>query len=97
MGAPPYGAQNTIHARTRRVPDISVPITGRSHHDGRSTYGRQRGFSGDSDQALLIETDSQGNIYTTEAWEGKRLQKFVYQGMGSIRRGSDPGVLWPAR
>ena len=43
-----------------------------------------------------IETDSQGNLYTTETWEGKRLQKFVYQGMGRVERGSDQGVLWPA-
>ena len=42
-----------------------------------------------------IETDSQGNLYTTETWEGKRLQKFVYQGMGRVERGSDRGVLWP--
>ncbi len=29
-----------------------------------------------------IATDSQGNIYTTETYTGKRLQKFVYKGMG---------------
>jgi hypothetical protein len=26
-------------------------------------------------------TDSKGNIYTTETYEGKRVQKFVYKGM----------------
>jgi len=31
-----------------------------------------------------IATDSQGNIYTTETYEGKRLQKFVYQGLGPV-------------
>src|SRR5262249_57315242 len=29
-----------------------------------------------------IATDSKGNIYTTETWEGKRLQKFVFKGIG---------------
>ncbi|MEI6718000.1 MAG: hypothetical protein WCL41_06115, partial [Betaproteobacteria bacterium] len=29
-----------------------------------------------------IATDSKGNIYITETYEGKRLQKFVYKGMG---------------
>ena len=29
-----------------------------------------------------IATDSQGNIYTTETYEGKRVQKFVYKGLG---------------
>ena len=41
-----------------------------------------------------IATDSKGNIYTTETYEGKRLQKFVYKGMGSVVAG-EQGVLWP--
>ena len=41
-----------------------------------------------------IATDSQGNIYTTETFEGKRLQKFVYKGMGTIRT-PHQGVVWP--
>src|SRR5215204_646823 len=43
-----------------------------------------------------IATDSKGNIYTTETYEGKRLQKFVAKGVGSVRRGNQ-GVLWPRR
>jgi DNA-binding beta-propeller fold protein YncE len=43
-----------------------------------------------------IATDSDGNIYTTETYEGKRIQKFVYKGMGTVTR-RDQGVLWPAR
>ena len=43
-----------------------------------------------------IATDSKGNIYTTETWEGKRLQKFVYKGMGSVVAGYQ-GVPWPKR
>ena len=31
-----------------------------------------------------IATDSQGNIYTTETYEGKRVQKFVYMGEGPV-------------
>jgi hypothetical protein len=34
-----------------------------------------------------IVTDSQGNIYTTETYEGKRVQKFLYRG-----NRSDPGA-----
>ena len=30
-----------------------------------------------------IATDSKGNIYTTETYEGRRLQKFVYKGIGA--------------
>ena len=43
-----------------------------------------------------IATDSKGNIYTTETWEGKRLQKFVYKGIGNVMA-ANQGVLWPKR
>ena len=42
-----------------------------------------------------IATDSRGNIYTTETYEGKRVQKFVYKGMGSVPRVQ--GTVWPQR
>ena len=42
-----------------------------------------------------IATDSKGNVYTTETYEGKRIQKFVYQGVKDIPA-ADQGVLWPA-
>jgi len=41
-----------------------------------------------------IATDSQGNIYTTETYEGKRVQKFVYMGIGEVPAG-DQGAPWP--
>ena len=40
-----------------------------------------------------IATDSRGNIYTTETYEGKRLQRFVFQGYGTAP--ADQGVVWP--
>jgi hypothetical protein len=42
-----------------------------------------------------IATDSKGNIYTTETYEGKRLQKFVYKGLKRVPR--NQGVPWPVR
>ncbi len=41
-----------------------------------------------------IATDSKGNLYTTETYEGKRVQKFAYKGIGPVAAGSQ-GVLWP--
>ncbi len=41
-----------------------------------------------------LATDSKGNIYTVETYEGKRVQKFVYKGMGPVKK-KDQGVLWP--
>jgi DNA-binding beta-propeller fold protein YncE len=54
------------------------------------TGGRQPGqFYG----VHSIAVDSKGNLYTTETWEGKRLQKFVFRGVGSVT--TDQGVVWP--
>ena len=41
-----------------------------------------------------VATDSKGNLYTTETYEGKRVQKFVYRGLAPVRSPSQ-GVLWP--
>ncbi|MEX0739010.1 MAG: hypothetical protein WD071_06695 [Pseudohongiella sp.] len=43
-----------------------------------------------------IASDSNNNIYTTETYEGKRVQKFVYQGMRDTERGAHTGVPWPS-
>ncbi|HEY4100943.1 MAG TPA: hypothetical protein VGM20_08720 [Gemmatimonadales bacterium] len=43
-----------------------------------------------------IATDSKGNIYTAETYEGRRLQKFNYQGIGPVAKG-DQGVTWPVK
>jgi DNA-binding beta-propeller fold protein YncE len=41
-----------------------------------------------------VATDSKGNIYTAETYEGKRVQKFNYKGVGPIVR-LNRGVVWP--
>lgn len=52
------------------------------------TGGRQPGqFLG----VHSIAVDSKGNIYTTETYTGKRLQKFVFKGMGPAQKGAP----WP--
>ena len=43
-----------------------------------------------------IATDSQGNIYTTETYEGKRVQKFIHRGVGPVNA-MDQGAPWPDR
>jgi hypothetical protein len=42
-----------------------------------------------------IAIDSKGNLYTTETYDGRRLQKFVYKGITSVPR--DQGVVWPGK
>jgi len=41
-----------------------------------------------------IAVDSKGNLYTTETYEGKRLQKFVYKGLRAVTR-KEQGTVWP--
>jgi DNA-binding beta-propeller fold protein YncE len=43
-----------------------------------------------------IATDSKGNIYTTETYEGRRLQRFMYKGIQNVSR-EDQGTVWPAK
>ena len=42
-----------------------------------------------------IATDSQGNIYTTETYDGKRIQKFTFKGLGPVTKAYQ-GTPWPA-
>ena len=42
-----------------------------------------------------IAVDSKGNIFTTETYEGKRVQRFAYQGMKPVER-REQGTPWPA-
>ncbi|MDP6373327.1 MAG: hypothetical protein QF634_12570 [Vicinamibacterales bacterium] len=76
------GVNQRIHILLRDTLEVLT-----SFGDG----GRQPGqFYG----AHSIATDSQGNIYTTETFEGRRVQKFVYTGIGNVPRGHQ-GVVWP--
>ena len=43
-----------------------------------------------------IATDSKGNLYTTETYEGKRVQKFTYKGLAPIAK-MDQGTVWPKK
>ena len=78
------GVNERIHVLRRDTLEILT-----SFGDG----GRQPGqFYG----AHSIATDSQGNIFTTETFEGRRVQKFVYKGIGNVARGHQ-GVVWPTQ
>ncbi|GAB1261265.1 NHL repeat-containing protein [Aurantivibrio plasticivorans] len=43
-----------------------------------------------------IVSDSKGNLYTTETYEGKRVQKFNYKGLKKISA-ENQGVVWPSK
>ena len=78
------GMNERVHILNRETLEVVT-----SFGDG----GRQPGqFYG----AHSIATDSQGNIFTTETFQGRRVQKFVYKGIGSVTRGGYQGVVWPS-
>jgi len=43
-----------------------------------------------------IAVDSKGNIYTTETYEGKRIQKFVYKGEAPVTK-EHQLTVWPTK
>jgi DNA-binding beta-propeller fold protein YncE len=43
-----------------------------------------------------IAIDSKGNLYTTETYEGKRIQRFLYKGLAPVTK-MNQGVIWPSR
>jgi DNA-binding beta-propeller fold protein YncE len=43
-----------------------------------------------------IASDSKGNIFTTETYQGHRVQKFVYKGLAPVTK-TDQGVVWPSK
>ena len=57
------------------------------------SFGSGGRMSGQFFGTHSLEVDSQGNIYTTETFEGKRVQKFRYVGMGNPS--GNVGVPWP--
>ena len=59
-----------------------------------SSFGRGGRQPGEFFGVHSIATDSKDNIYTTETYEGKRVQKFNYKGIGKLKAG-DQGVVWP--
>ena len=76
------GSNHRVYVLDRRSLEVLT-----SFGDG----GRQPGqFIG----VHSIATDSKGNVYTTETYAGKRLQKFVFTGMGAVST-EHQGTLWP--
>jgi NHL repeat len=73
-----------------------VRIVERSTMNELASFGRGGRQPGEFYGVHSIAVDSKGNIYTTETYEGKRVQRFVYKGLGKVPAG-DQGPLWPKR
>ena len=76
--------------------NMKVHILDRQSLDVLTSFGRGGRQPGQFFAVHSVATDAQGNIYTGETYEGKRVQKFVFKGIGPITA-ADQGVLWPRR
>ncbi|MGH6827467.1 MAG: hypothetical protein ACREFW_00995 [Rhizomicrobium sp.] len=61
-----------------------------------ATFGDGGNYAGEFQGVHSIAIDSQGNLFTTETYGGRRIQKFDYKGMAPVTK-MDEGVPWPAR
>jgi NHL repeat-containing protein len=73
--------------------NMKVHVLERSTLDLLTSFGEGGRYPGQFLAVSGVATDSKGNLYTVEASEGKRLQRFVFKGVGAVSR--NQGVLWP--
>jgi hypothetical protein len=73
-----------------------VKIIDRQTLEELTTFGDGGRYPGQFYGVHSIAIDSKGNLYTTETYEGKRIQRFVYKGMAPVTK-MNQGVVWPAR
>jgi DNA-binding beta-propeller fold protein YncE len=72
-----------------------VYVIDRQSLDILTTFGDGGRQPGQFFAVHSIATDSKGNIFTTETYEGKRVQRFVYKGISSVPK--NQGTVWPKR
>lgn len=75
--------------------NMKVHIVERRSLERLTGFGDGGRYPGQFHGVHNIATDSKGNVYTTETFEGKRLQKFAYKGMAPVTE-ADQGTPWPA-
>jgi len=76
--------------------NMKVRILDRETLAELSTFGDGGRQPGQFYAIHSIATDSKGNIYTTETYEGKRVQKFNYKGIAPVTK-PNAGVVWPSK
>jgi hypothetical protein len=73
--------------------NMKVHVLERSSLNHLTSFGAGGRYPGQFLAVSGVATDSKGNLYTVEADQGKRVQRFVFKGVGAVSR--DQGVLWP--
>ena len=60
-----------------------------------TTFGDGGRQPGEFNTPHSLAVDQQGNLYTTETYEGKRVQRFLLKGLANVAK--TQGVVWPSR
>jgi len=71
-----------------------IRIFERSTMTELTSFGKGGHYPGEWYSLHNVATDSKGNIYTVETYQGRRLQRFLYKGLSPVR-GRQTGVAWP--
>ena len=74
--------------------NMKVHVVDRQTLEVLTSYGDGGRQPGQFYAVHSVATDSKGNVYTTETYEGKRVQKFNYKGVGAVTA-ANQGVVWP--
>jgi DNA-binding beta-propeller fold protein YncE len=74
--------------------NMRVYIIDRQSLQMLTSFGTGGRYPGQFFAVHSIASDSQGNLYTTETYEGRRIQKFIYKGMAPVTR-LHQGTVWP--
>ena len=72
---------------------MKIWVLDRATLDVISTLGDGGRQPGEFYAVHSIATDSKGNLYTGETYEGKRVQKFTFKGVGAVTPNAGPA--WP--
>ena len=59
-----------------------------------TTFGKGGHYPGEWYSLHNVATDSKGNLYTVETYQGRRLQRFLYKGLAPVTT-KRQGVAWP--
>jgi DNA-binding beta-propeller fold protein YncE len=74
--------------------NMKIWILDRRSLEVLSSFGDGGRVPGEFYAVHSVATDSKGNLYTGETYEGKRVQRFIFKGVGPV---SNRAVVWPAR
>jgi len=74
--------------------NMKIHIFERDTMQELTTFGDGGRQPGEFYAVHSIDTDSKGNLFTTETYRGQRVQKFRYKGLATVTK-KDQGVVWP--